>query len=53
MIHNKNLNALLNLLMNCITARSTPQILYIKDECNFFSLNFLIVGFCNSSANYL
>ena len=33
--HNKNLNRLLNLLINCISARSAPQILSIKGECAF------------------
>ena len=44
---------LLNLLINCISARSTPQILSIKHKCTFLSSNFLIIGLCNSSANYL
>ena len=30
--HNKNMNPLLNLLINCIPARYAPQILSIKDE---------------------
>ena len=51
--HNKNLNSLLNLLINCMYARSAPQILSIKDECNFLLLNFVIIGLCNSSANSL
>ena len=51
--HNKNLNPLLNLLINCISARSTPQILSIKGECTFLFSNFLIIGFCNSSVSYL
>ena len=51
--HNKNLNPLLNLLINCISARSAPQILSIKGECTFLLLNFLIIGLCNSSANFL
>ena len=37
----------MNLLNNCITARSAPQILSKKDECTFFS-NFLIIDFANS-----
>ena len=52
-INNKNLNHLLNLLINCISARSAPQIFSIKGECTFLLLNFLIIGLCNSSANYL
>ena len=51
--HNNNLNPLLNLLINCISARSAPQILCIKGECTFLFLNFLIIGLCNSSANTL
>ena len=48
--HNKNLNSLLNLLINCISARSEPKILSIKDECTFLFLSYLINGLCNSSA---
>ena len=51
--HNKNLNRSLNLLGNCISARSAPQILSIKGECTFLFSNFLIIGLCNSSANFL
>ena len=51
--HNKNLNPLLSLLINCISARSATQILSIKVECTFLFLNFLIIGLCNSSANSL
>ena len=51
--YNKNLNSLLNLLINCISARSAPQILLIKVECTFLLLHFLIIGFYNSSANSL
>ena len=43
----------LNLLINCISARSAPQLLSIKDECTFLFLKFLIIGLCNSSANSL
>ena len=50
--HNKNLNPLLNLLINCISITSAPHILSIKDERTFF-LNFLIIGLCNSSADFL
>ena len=42
-----------DLLINCISAGSAPQILSIKDECTFLFLNFLIIGLCNSSTNYL
>ena len=33
--YNKTRILLLNLLLNCILARSTPQILSVKDECTF------------------
>ena len=33
--HIKNLNPLLNLLINCISAKSEPQILSIKGECTY------------------
>ena len=51
--HNKNLHPLLSLFINCISARSAPQILSIKGERTLLFSNFLIVGLCNSSANYL
>ena len=41
--HNKNLNLLLNLLNNCISAKSTPQMLSLNDEYTFHFLNFLII----------
>ena len=46
--HNKNLNPLFNLLINCISTRSAPQTLSIKVQCSF-----LIIRLCNSSANSL
>ena len=49
--NNKKQIPLSNLLINCISARSAPQILSIKDECTFRFLNFVIMGLCNSSAN--
>ena len=51
--HNKTLKALSNLLINCISGRSAPQILSIKVECTFLFLNFLIICLCNSSATFL
>ena len=42
--YNKNLNPLLNLLNNCIYAKSTPQILSLNKEYTFLLLNFLIIG---------
>ena len=52
-VHNKHLNPLSNLLANCISARSPPQILPMKGECTFLLSSFLIIGLCNSSANSL
>ena len=51
MKYNKNRNPLLNLLINCIPARSVPQILPIKDYCNFSFSNVVIIGLCNLSVN--
>ena len=44
---------LLNLLSNCISAKSAPQILSIKDDCTFLFSNFLITALCSSSASSL
>ena len=44
---------LYNLLINCISARSAPQVLSIKVEFTFLFLNFLITGLCISSVNSL
>ena len=52
-IYNKKQIHLLNLFINCISARSAPQILSIKDACNFGFWNFLIIGLCNILVNYL
>ena len=49
--HDKNLNRLLNLIINCISERSAHQILSIKDECTFLFSSFLIIGLRNSLAN--
>ena len=53
--HNKKRIPVLNLLINCISVRSAPQILSIIDEYTFlfFFFNFLIIGLHNSSVNYL
>ena len=51
--HNKNLNILLILHINCILEKSAPQILSIKAERTFLFLNFLIIRLCNSAANSL
>ena len=42
--HNKNLNPLLNVLINYISAKSAPQILSLNAEYTFLFLNFLIMG---------
>ena len=52
-IAHQNLNALLNLLINCISAKSASQMVSIKDDCTFLSSNFLVIGLCNSYANSL
>ena len=52
MTNKKNQNPLLYLLINCISSRSAPQILPLKDERTFRFLHFLIIGLCSSSANY-
>ena len=51
--HNKKQIPLINLLINCISAISAPQILSITGESTFLSLNFLMFGLCISSANSL
>ena len=51
--HNKKRIPLLNLLINCVSPGSAPQILLIKGECTFLFLNFLKIGLCNSSSNSL
>ena len=50
---NKNLNPLLNLLINYISASSSTQILSIKGNCTFLFSNFLVICLCNSSINYI
>ena len=49
--HNKKEISLINLLFNCVSARSAPQVMSIKNECPFRFSNFLITGFRNSLAN--
>ena len=51
--HNKYLNSLLDLFINCISARSAAHILIIKVQFTSRSLSFLITGLSNSSANSL
>ena len=36
MKQNENLNSLLNLLINGISAKPAPQILFMKRDCTFF-----------------
>ena len=51
---NEFLNELPPLLLdNYISDKLAPLILSIKDEYTYLFFNFLIVGSCNSSANYL
>ena len=51
--HNKNLNPLLTLLTNCISAISATQIFSTKGECYFLLSNFLKTGLYNSSVDPL
>ena len=51
MAHNKNQNLFLYSLINCISARSPPQILFLKDEHTLRFSNILINDWRNSSAN--
>ena len=51
--HNKKQIPFLILLINCISARSAPKILFIKGDCNFLFQIFLIIGLCSSSVNSL
>ena len=51
--HNKKWIPLLNLRINCTSARLALQILSIKDDCNFLFKYFLIIGFCNAFVNSL
>ena len=48
--HTKNQNPLLNFLINYISVESAPQTLPLKDQYILRFSNFLIIGFCNSSA---
>ena len=43
--YNKNLNPLLNLLINCISAKSAPQILSLDVEYTFLFFKFSNNGF--------
>ena len=49
--HDKNLNPLLNLLINYISVESEPKILSLNPEKSVLLLKFLIIGLCNSLAN--
>ena len=50
-MYNKKRTSLLKLLVNSIVVRSAPQVLSLKDEYTFCVLIFVIIGFCNFSAN--
>ena len=47
MTHNKNQYPLLNLLINCVSAKYAPQMLSSKGKCTFCFSSFLINGLCN------
>ena len=49
--HKKNLIPLLNLHINCILAKSAPQILSLNPEQTILFLIFLIIGLCKSSVD--
>ena len=51
--NNKNLNPILTLLINCISVRSVPQIFSVKTKCTFLFPDPLIIGLCDSFANFL
>ena len=48
--HIKNLNTLVNLLINYVPASSAPKRLYTNCDCTFLFLEFLIISSCNSLA---
>ena len=50
-IHSKNLNPLLNLLINYISATLAGQIFSLNPEYTVLFVNFLIIVLCNSLAN--
>ena len=50
--HNKYLISLLYLLNDCISAKSTPQILSLQDEQTFHLLNFQIICLWSSFASW-
>ena len=39
------------LLINCISGRSAPHVLSVKDVYTFCFSSFLIINLCNSAAN--
>ena len=49
--NNKKRIPLLNLLINCISARSVPQTLSLKDKYTFCFSDYLILGLCSPSSN--
>ena len=51
--HNKKRIPSLNLFIICISDRSAPQILSIKDEYTVLVLSFLIISLCYSLPNSL
>ena len=51
MAHNKYLIPLSYLLINCISAKSTPQMLSLTEEETLLYLNILIIGLWSSFAS--
>ena len=49
--HNKCPTTLLHLLINCISATSAVQKLFLKGKYILHFTDFLITGLCHSSAN--
>ena len=41
------------MLISCLSAKSSPEILFIKDECTILFSNFQLIGLCSSPANSL
>ena len=48
---NENWIPLLYLLINCISAKSAPHMLFIDDEYSLFFVKCLIIGLCNLCVN--
>ena len=46
------MNSFIKFSFNCMPARSSPLILSLNNESNSLFKNVLIIGLCNSSANF-